>query len=322
MENNMDTIPQQPPAVKSTPWTRVTHSIPKEKAKKYSLWTVIILVVLGFLYYLWYTNHYVSTDDAYVNANVVQIAPQVTGQVLELNIINNQYVEKGTLLFRIDPAPFIADIQAAEAELEMNVAKMQVAALTAKRYKELLVDKAVAQQDTDTQTANFKSADAAVSLSRARLATAQLNLKYTTVYAPTNGWVSNVSLRVGDVIAQNLPLFAFISDEEFWIDTNFKETQLSYVKVGQEAVVENDVYPGKKFKGIVESISGASGNAFSLLPPQNATGNWVKITQRVPVRVRVVDPDPKFPLRVGTSSTVTIRFDKAPVEQSQQGLAP
>ncbi|MFI4955077.1 MAG: HlyD family secretion protein [Gammaproteobacteria bacterium] len=319
MENIMDATLEQPSSSKPTHWQQVKKTAQND-FKKITLWTLIIISIAIAGYYWWYTHHYVSTDDAYVNANVLQMAPQITGQVQSLNIINNEYVQKGTVLFTIDPAPYIVAVQEAQAELEMNVAKMQIASLIAKRNNELLARQAVSQQDTDISTANFKSAYAAVDLSKAQLARAQLNLSYTTVTAPTNGWVSNMSLRAGDIVTQDLPLFAFISDDEFWIDTNFKETDLRYVQLGQEAVIENDVYPGKQFKG-VESISGAAGNAFSLLPPQNATGNWVKITQRVPVRVRVVDPDPKFPLRVGTSSSVTIRFDKKPVESAQAGIA-
>ena len=113
-------------------------------------------------------------------------------------------------------------------------------------------------------------------------------------------------MRVGDNLQNNGGVFALVSDQEFWIDTNFKETQMQHIKDGQPATIVVDMYPSKEFAGVVESISPASGNAFSLLPPQNATGNWVKITQRVPVRVRVLKPDPNYPLRVGTSSTVTI----------------
>ena len=101
-------------------------------------------------------------------------------------------------------------------------------------------------------------------------------------------------------------LFSLISDHEFWVDTNLKETDLKQIKSGQHADVEVDMYPGHVFRGVVESISGGSGTVFSLFPTQNATGNWVKITQRVPVRVRIVELDSKYPLRIGTSASVRI----------------
>jgi membrane fusion protein (multidrug efflux system) len=108
-------------------------------------------------------------------------------------------------------------------------------------------------------------------------------------------------------VAAQAPLFSIVSDEEYWIDANFKETQLSRVRAGERAKVVTDLYPDHPFTGEVESLSGGSGAAFSLLPPENATGNWVKVTQRVPVRVRILDPDPARPLRIGTTATVEVR---------------
>jgi membrane fusion protein (multidrug efflux system) len=105
------------------------------------------------------------------------------------------------------------------------------------------------------------------------------------------------------------PLFVVIANDEYWVDANFKETQLKEIHPGQKATIASDVYPDHAFHGTVQSLSGGSGAAFSLLPPQNATGNWVKVTQRVPVRVRIEDPDPQHPLRIGT--TATVRVEKA-----------
>jgi membrane fusion protein (multidrug efflux system) len=136
---------------------------------------------------------------------------------------------------------------------------------------------------------------------------AEIDLERTRVVAPTNGTIANLSLRPGNTVAPNVPLFVVISDQEFWVDANFKETQLKEIRVGQKATIESDVYPDHPFHGVVQSVSGGSGAAFSLLPPQNATGNWVKVTQRVPVRIRVEDPDPQHPLRIGTTATVKVR---------------
>jgi membrane fusion protein, multidrug efflux system len=104
-----------------------------------------------------------------------------------------------------------------------------------------------------------------------------------------------------------VPLFVLIGEQEFWVDANFTETELKRVRPGQEATVKLDMYPDRPFHGVVESVSGGAGTAFSLLPPQNATGNWVKVTQRVPVRIRITDPDPNRPLRIGTTATVEVR---------------
>ena len=105
---------------------------------------------------------------------------------------------------------------------------------------------------------------------------------------------------------REVPLFTIIGDGEYWVDANFKETELERVQPGQQARVVVDMYRDHEFKGEVESLSAGSGQAFSLLPAQNASGNWVKVTQRVPVRVRIVDPDPNYPLRVGTTASVHV----------------
>ncbi len=129
----------------------------------------------------------------------------------------------------------------------------------------------------------------------------------THVTAPAAGWVSNVSLRPGTIVQAGTPAFAIIEDGRWWVDANFKETDLGRVKVGQKATIRLDMYPGLKLDGVVESISAGSGATFSVLPPENATGNWVKVTQRFPVRIRITSaPDPDKPLRSGSSANVTI----------------
>jgi membrane fusion protein (multidrug efflux system) len=115
-----------------------------------------------------------------------------------------------------------------------------------------------------------------------------------------------MTLRVGDSVMANQPLFALVSEQKFWVDANFKEDQLENIEIDQKADIKVDMYPNHHFVGIVESFSSGTGNAFSLLPPENATGNWVKVTQRVPVRIKIINYDPKYPLRVGTSATVSI----------------
>ena len=149
------------------------------------------------------------------------------------------------------------------------------------------------------ENANVQAALAAVKA-------AELDLSRTHVVAPVSGTIANLSLRPGNAVQASQPLFVLIADNEYWIDANFKETQLKDIRPGQKAEIHSDVYPDRTFHGTVQSLSGGSGAAFSLLPPQNATGNWVKVTQRVPVRVKVDDPDPQRPLRIGTTATVKV----------------
>jgi len=157
---------------------------------------------------------------------------------------------------------------------------------------------------TPVQEARLRRARAAVELAR-------LERIWTLVTAPADGYVTRFDLRVGDVVQPGDQLFPFIERDEWWVEANFKETQLAGVEVGMPAVVEIDTYGGHRFRGVVESVSAGSAAAFSLLPPQNTTGNWVKVTQRIPVRVRLLEQDPSRPYRLGQSASVSIDLEAA-----------
>lgn len=321
--------------------------------KKNTAFIITATVFLLCIFYWLYNRNYVSTDDGYINANVIQISPQDNGKVVKLYVQNNQYVHQGDALFDIDPIPYQvvvdrdqaqlelarlnvkqeeAAVAAAQADVLMKQADLHNAQVSADRIRTLLKKHYASLQNDDDAQSKLKTAKAALALSQANLdaaknklgvvgdnneqirqaqanlAQAKLNLSYTHVTAPSDGNIANMSLRVGDVVQVNQPLFALISDKEYWVDANFKETDLQFVKPGQKAKIVVDMYPGYLFKGIVNSVSRGSGAAFSLLPPENATGNWVKVTQRVPVKVMISNPDPKHPLLVGTTATVTIKI--------------
>lgn len=146
--------------------------------------------------------------------------------------------------------------------------------------------------------------NAAIKAANAALAEAQLDLKHTRIFAPADGLVGNFELRPGSYLTAGSPLFALVESKDLWVDANFKETDLTRIRPGQPASISVDLLPGREFKGRVEGLSPASGAAFSLLPPENATGNWVKVTQRFEVRIRVLDPVPE--MRVGASAEVRI----------------
>ena len=146
-----------------------------------------------------------------------------------------------------------------------------------------------------------------VAQAQAALDRAQLNLSYTVISAPTDGIVAKVEqLQVGDTIAASAPVFALVSTGDIWIEANFKEIQLARMRPGQMATVKIDRYPGRTFAAKVASVSPSTGSQFSLLPPENATGNWVKVVQRVPVRLQLTQSDAKFPLQAGLSADVTV----------------
>jgi len=315
---------------------------------------VLLAIVVGGAAYWLYARRYATTDDAYVNANTVDVAAQVAGEVVKVYVRDQQNVAAGDPLFDIDARNYEAAVAKAQAQLALARQSMQeqVAAVDAaraqlaqreaeelnarhnnQRMQELVASGFLSKQGGEqarTQEVTAQAAvraaqatlaqaqsalgatgdaNAAVRAAEAALALARLDLEHTRVKAPTSGLVANLSLRPGDTVVPGTPLFSIVSNEEYWVDANFKETELSRVRPGQKARVTVDMYPGHPFDGVVESVSAGSGSAFSLLPPQNATGNWVKVTQRVPVRVRVTDTDPKYPLRIGTTATVRVALE-------------
>jgi membrane fusion protein, multidrug efflux system len=156
----------------------------------------------------------------------------------------------------------------------------------------------------EAQRGTSGDANAAIKAAAAALGRARLDLAHTRILAPADGIVGELNLRPGSFVAAGRDLFALVETAEVWVDANFKETELPRIRPGQPVRVTADLHPGRTFEGEVESLSPASGSAFSLLPPENATGNWVKVTQRFPVRVRILAPAPS--LRVGASAEVTV----------------
>ncbi len=150
------------------------------------------------------------------------------------------------------------------------------------------------------------AANARIKAAKAVATRAKINLKYTKIVSPARGYVAKFTLRKGTSLTAYREVFLVIDDRQWWAAANFKETNLRRIKAGQPATIKVDIYPKHTFKGIVMSISPGSGASFALLPPETASGNWVKVTQRFPVRVKIIKPDPKYPLRLGASCTVTI----------------
>jgi membrane fusion protein (multidrug efflux system) len=200
--------------------------------------------------------------------------------------------------------------QVAEAEVGIRVAESKLAQARAgeqQAHAELQSAQTAPSQIAATK-ARASSAEARVQQARANLAQAELNLQYVTIKAPVRGVVSRKGLNVGQVVQNGQPLVAVVQLDDVWVTANFKETQLKEVRPGQRAKVSVDAF-GRDYTGKVDSIAGATGARFSLLPPENATGNFVKVVQRVPVKI-VLDPgqDPEHLLRPGMSVTPTVYF--------------
>jgi len=300
----------------------------------------IVLVVAGLWYWV-HSSRFQDTDNAYVVADQVNVAPQIAGRVLSVPVAQNQVVTEGQVLLSIDPLPFQIALDQANANLETvrNQIQSQQAALVgaqahaaylqrevdrdtnlvkqdvvaASKLDDMKTQLTVAQQQIAqiraslngdpslpyTQQASYKQALAARD-------DAALQLSYATLKAPAAGVVTEVDIKPGDIVAAGHPVFALVMSGKRWVEANFKETQLTRVHVGQKVEVEVDTYPGRKWQGTVESIAPGTGSVFSVLPAQNATGNWVKVVQRIPLRIALDQGQGGPDLRAGMSAEVDI----------------
>jgi membrane fusion protein (multidrug efflux system) len=356
---------------------------------KWAIAILVLLLIAGGIYAWRYFSSYESTDDAQIDGYINPISARVSGHVMSLNVNDNQYVEKGTLLVELDPADYQVALEKAQAEYadaqaqasaaginipvtdvntssqvasaqagvanakagvagarqQFEAAKAQVAQAEANnvkvqddlvRYKELIDKEEISAQQYDQAVAAAKASAATVEAARAtadaasaqieqaqgkllqanadlrsaqtapktmqvirsraqsaeanaqekksQLDQAQLNLQYTRIVAPVTGVVSGRTVDVGQNVQIGQEMMKIIPLDDLWVTANFKETQLKHMRAGQSVDIEVDAN-GKSYKGHVDSIAGASGALFSLLPPENATGNYVKVVQRIPVKI-------------------------------------
>ena len=296
------------PATQPSPAPAKSGRRPRPRHLKWII-AAIVLAIAAFAGFRYWRDAslFVSTENAYVQANQSEITSLVAGTVVRVHVQDQQSVKAGDPLFDIDPANYELALHRAQATLAQRQAEAAQARSDFARNEQLTRSGFLSPQGAQAARTHAATADAAVAVAQAELEAAQLDIKRTHVTSPVAGVIANLTLRPGNTVTPSVPLFVVISTQDFWIDANFKETQLKEIRPGQKAEIHSDVYPDRVFHGTVQSVSGGSGAAFSLLPPQNATGNWVKVTQRVPVRIHVDDPDPTRPLRIGTSATVKVR---------------
>ena len=304
---------------------------------------VALLGLLGFgAKRWWFARSHVSTDNAQVDGHIIPILPKVGGFVAEVRVRENQDVKAGDTLVVLDDRDFRSRLAQTEADLaallatvssrtrvgqaEAAVAQAQANALKAHadlaRMEPLALQDIVSAQQLDaaraaaaaadaqlaSSQAALVGADARVAASRAARDQAALQLSYTRITAPATGVVSKKTAEVGQLVQPGQPLMAVVPLQDVWVVANLKETETADVTPGDPAEISVDAYPGRRFRGQVESLAPATGAKFSLLPPDNATGNFTKVVQRIPVRVRLAGPaDPAHPLRPGMSAVVTIQ---------------
>jgi membrane fusion protein, multidrug efflux system len=244
---------------------------------------VAAVAIFAAAYAYWqHTTLYPSTDNAQVQANIIQIAPLVTGVVSEVKVEEYASVKSGDVLVRIDPAPFQTALKAAQSRLS------------------------AAQQQATGAAGQSAPAKANVEQAQAAVDQAQTELDHATIKAPVDGTVGKVRIRPGEIAKAGMSLFPLVDTSTWWVDANFKETDLARIKVGQSASVSIDLFPSREFSGKVEAISRATSSSFSLMPSENATGSWVKVVQRFPVRVALTLQPDDPPIGVGASASVTV----------------
>lgn len=232
----------------------------------------MVLVVVAFwgIYEVVHSYYYQSTDDAFIEGHVATIGTKLSNTVEKVLIDDNYEVKKGDLLVQIDPRDY--DVQLSEAQANFTKAQSDY-----ERDKTLSMTKAISQQDLDTTRATMD-------VTAAQLKQAQLNMEYTRITAPMDGRITRKNVEPGDYIQTGQTLLSIVP-HDIWIIANFKETQLTHMKPQQPVDIRIDAFPGRVFKGHVDSLQAGTGARFSLLPAENATGNYVKVVQRVPVKI-------------------------------------
>ncbi|AUG41934.1 MULTISPECIES: efflux RND transporter periplasmic adaptor subunit [Pseudomonas] len=328
------------------------------RKRKVMLLGLVALIALGglgvFAWYELYGRWNESTDDAYVNGNVVEITPLVTGTVVSIGADDGDLVHEGQVLINFDPNDAEVGLQSAEANLARTVRQVrglysnvdgmraQVAAQKAEvqkaqdnfnRRRTLATSGAISQEELSHARDDLTSAQNALANAQQQLnttnalvddtvvsnhpdvqsAAAQLRQAYltnarSTLIAPVTGYVAKRTVQLGQRVQPGTALMAVIPLDQLWIDANFKETQLRDMRIGQPVDIEADIYGSEvKYSGTIDSLGAGTGSAFALLPAQNATGNWIKIVQRVPVRIHVnAEELARHPLRVGLSTVVNV----------------
>ena len=348
-------------------------SNPKRKKALITLTSIVVIAGLGWTAYEWLVaSHYESTDNAYVQGNVIQITPQIGGTVMAILADDTDFVKAGQPLVKLDPADAQVALDQSRANLgqavrqvrtlyannaslsaqitlrESDVAKAQTEIARAtddlNRRQSLAGNGAVSQEElkhAQTQLANGKSTLAAalagvvaakeqlvsnqamtdgtsidqhpsVLAAAAKLRETYLATQRAALPAPVDGYVARRTVQLGQRVAAGTPLMAIIPLNQVWVDANFKEVQLRHIRIGQPVHLTADIY-GKKvdYKGTVSGLGMGTGAAFALLPAQNATGNWIKVVQRVPVRVALDAAQvAQNPLRVGLSMEATVDVSK------------
>ncbi len=355
--------PPGAPATQPGPAPKTDAAAPAKKGPPKPVLAVAALALLVGLYFAWdwwrYTRTHVTTDNAYVRADVTPVSARIGGTVIAVPVDDNEAVRKGDVLVRLDTtdlevtlraaearlaqartqvAVYRATVKQARASLAMAVAEADRARTDLERTLNLAERKVVSTQSLDHDRTTYRIAESRrvatareleralsaldgnpdlpteeqylVREAQAALDQARLDLSYATVTAPADGYISQRRVEVGQRVQPGQPLMALVELDDPYVVANFKETELTNIRIGQTAKIKVDVYPDVVYVGRVDSIDSGTGAAFALLPPQNASGNWVKVVQRVPVKIVLEGAPPEtHPLRIGLSAEVAVNTE-------------
>lgn len=257
------------------------------------------------------------TRNGQVRGNVIQIAPRVSGMVTEIAVIDNQFVPQGDLLFKLDPEPFEIAIAQADANLKRARISSRAARIEYDRLQDIYKKDpgAVSQKDLNRREANYLGSLSQIDVVTETLRGAKLNLSYTRVFAPVDGYVSNVDFQIGTQSVANTPILALVESESFWVFGYFRESQIGKFSIGDQARVTLMAYPDLPLEGRVESlgwgIAPSDGNTgVKLLPSIKPVFQWIRLAQRVPVRIKLENIPAGVELRFGLTASVMIMAEQ------------
>lgn len=316
----------------------------KLSTKKYWLILITLLAVIGAIFLIFENLKYQSTDDAYVETTTVSVSPKVAGQIVKVYIKDNQPVKAGDVVAEIEKDHYQIALEQATANYErallnqqnahanLNAAnsEIELAQRDVERYTNLYKAGAVSKQTLDKALTNLemvqakqttaqqaifssntnqdtKVADAELKALKAQKDRAALDLKYTKILAPIDGTVSGKKVEVGMMVQAGTPLFAIVPND-VWVVANFKETQIKDMKEGMPVDIKIDTYSDKVFEGQIDSIQRSSGAKSSLFPPENAVGSFVKIVQRIPVKITFKNPQDLIDYKIIPGMSVVPRI--------------
>jgi membrane fusion protein, multidrug efflux system len=301
--------------------------VPLYRKKRVLIPFIVFILAVAFGAWYWYQNlrNFVSTDDAYIDADRVSICAKVLGRIVRITADEGSTVKKGEVLARLDDTDLRAQMEQAKANLDLAQASLPLSKVNLDRATEdydradVQIKGAVitreqyshAQKTLDAARAEYAIAQSRVGVAKAQMGVVEAQLQNMTLTAPFDGVVAKRWLLEGDVVQPGQPIFSIYDIQRIWVTVNLEETKLEKVKLQDDVEVNIDTYPGRVFRAKVGLIGDYTAAQFSLIPPNNASGNFTKITQRVPLRIYLDALTPEvrknFPLRPGMSAEVKVR---------------